>query len=229
MNNYVTGSIIKRLRENCNLTQAQLAEKLFVSDKAVSKWETGRGFPDISMLENLARVLNVSVIELLSGEEIVNRNKCGNVGRGKFYVCPVCGNVIFSVGDAVISCCGIVLPALEAEAGDGEDRSVCNTSNEFLTNNRAVCNISNGAADGLQSVIVKHQISVEKVEDEYFVSMNHEMSKEHFVSFFAVLRDDGVEIKKLYPEQNAEARFKICGAKRIFGYCNRHGLFVVKV
>ena len=64
MNKYVTGTMIKRLRESGNMTQHQLAEKINVSDKAISKWETGRGYPDISMIEPLAEALGVSVIEL---------------------------------------------------------------------------------------------------------------------------------------------------------------------
>ena len=51
MNNYITGAAIRALREKKRLTQHQLAEKLCVSDKAISKWETGKGFPDISLIE----------------------------------------------------------------------------------------------------------------------------------------------------------------------------------
>ena len=53
MDHYVTGAAIKALREKYRMTQAELAEKIRVSDKAVSKWETGRGFPDVSLLEAL--------------------------------------------------------------------------------------------------------------------------------------------------------------------------------
>ena len=63
MNNYVTGAAIRTLREKQHLTQAQLAERISVSDKTVSKWETGRGFPDVSLLEPLAAALRVSVPE----------------------------------------------------------------------------------------------------------------------------------------------------------------------
>ncbi|MBQ6780394.1 MAG: helix-turn-helix transcriptional regulator [Treponema sp.] len=62
-NQYITGAMIKRLREKKNLTQTQLAEKINVTDKAVSKWETGRGYPDISLVEPLAMALGVSVID----------------------------------------------------------------------------------------------------------------------------------------------------------------------
>ncbi len=66
MNQYVTGAMIRRLREKKNLTQQQLAEKLNVTAKAVSKWETNHGYPDISLVEPLANALGVSLIELFS-------------------------------------------------------------------------------------------------------------------------------------------------------------------
>ncbi|MBQ7656824.1 MAG: helix-turn-helix transcriptional regulator, partial [Clostridia bacterium] len=75
MDHYVTGAAIKALREKQRMTQADLAARLCVSDKAVSKWETGRGFPDISLLEPLAEALRVSVPELLSGKAITNTNR----------------------------------------------------------------------------------------------------------------------------------------------------------
>ena len=194
MNQYVTGAMIKRLRENRKITQQQLAERMNVSDKAISKWETGRGYPDISLIEPLSVALGVSVIELFAGENVVNTNRAFNMLRMKFYVCPICGNVMQSTGEAVISCCGVTLPALEAEPADEE-----------------------------------HRLSVERVEDEYYVTVDHEMSKTHYISFIAAVRDDGYEVKKLYPEWNAEARFKISRTQRLFYYCNRHGLFQVSV
>jgi len=118
MDSYITGGTIKALREQRKLTQKALADKLGVSDKAVSKWETGRGLPDLSLLEPLGRVLGVSVAELLSGERIANRNRAGNPLRGKFYICPVCGNVLFAMGEAAVHCCGVALPPLEAEEAD---------------------------------------------------------------------------------------------------------------
>ena len=190
MNQYVTGAMIKRIRESRKMTQHQLAEKLSVSDKVISKWETGRGYPDISLIEPLSAALGVSVIELFSGENIVNTNRAFNMLRMKLHVCPICGNVIQSTGEAIISCCGIVLPPLEAEPEDDE-----------------------------------HPLYVERIEDEYYVTVPHEMSKEHHISFILALKSDGSEIKKMYPEGNAEARFKISGTKRLYYYCNRHGLF----
>ena len=118
MDNYVTGTAIRTLREKQHLTQLQLAEQISVSDKTVSKWETGRGFPDISLLEPLAAALRVSVPELLSGEQVINVNRAANMRRSRLYVCPVCGNVLHAAGSAMISCCGVTLPPLEAEQPD---------------------------------------------------------------------------------------------------------------
>ena len=82
MDNYVTGAVIKRLRESKKMTQEELAQKIFVTSKAVSKWETGRGFPDVSFLEPLAKALDISVIELLSGNDIRNKNRSSNLSKG---------------------------------------------------------------------------------------------------------------------------------------------------
>lgn len=120
MNSYVTGPTIRVLREKRGLTQKALADQLAVSDKTVSKWETGRGLPDLSLLEPLGAALGVSLPELLNGEQVINRNRAGNPRRGKFYICPVCGNVLFSLGEAAIHCCGVALPPLEAEERDGD-------------------------------------------------------------------------------------------------------------
>ena len=118
MNTYVTGATIKQLRESRNLTQAELAEKIGISSKTVSKWETAKGLPDISLLQTLAQALGISVIELMNGKHITNKNISANMLRCKFYVCPICGNAIHSTGNTVISCCGITLPPLEAEDVD---------------------------------------------------------------------------------------------------------------
>ena len=120
MNTYVTGNTIKQLREGRNLTQAELAQMIGVSSKTISKWETAKGLPDISLLQPLSQALGISVIELMNGEQITNRNVSANLLRGKFYVCPVCGNAIHSTGSALVSCCGITLPPLEAEEPDGD-------------------------------------------------------------------------------------------------------------
>ena len=118
MNSYVTGATVRQLREARGLTQAELAETIGVSSKTVSKWETGKGLPDITLLQPLAAALGISLIELMNGEPIVNKNTSANMLRCKFHVCPLCGNIIHSTGNALISCCGITLPPLEAEEAD---------------------------------------------------------------------------------------------------------------
>lgn len=120
MNTYVTGNTIRTLRESRNLTQADLGEKIGVSSKTISKWETAKGLPDISLLQPLAGALGISVIELMNGEHVTNKNISANMLRCKFYVCPVCGNVIHTTGNTLVSCCGITLPPLEAEDADSE-------------------------------------------------------------------------------------------------------------
>ena len=194
MDKYVTGAVIRRLRGHKKLTQEELAARIHVSGKAVSKWETGQGFPDISLLEPLAEALDISVIELLSGEDITNQNLSANIRKSRFYVCPVCGNVIQSVGEALISCCGITLPPLEAEEADGA-----------------------------------HAVRIERVGDEYYVTVDHPMSKDHYISFAAAIADQSVQFVKLYPESAAEARFKIRNTEKIYAYCIRHGLFEVSL
>ena len=123
MNQYVTGAVIKQLREKNKMTQLALAEKLGVSDKTVSKWETGNGYPDITLLEPIADAFRVSVTELISGEQVLNANVSANMIRSKFYICPVCGNVIHSMGEAVIQCHGVRLQPAVAETTD-EDHMI---------------------------------------------------------------------------------------------------------
>ena len=194
MNPYVTGAAIKQLREKRNLTQAELADRIGVSAKTVSKWETAKGLPDVSLLEPLAKALNISVIELMNGEQITNRNVSGNMLRSKFYVCPVCGNIIHSMGDSLMSCCGITLPALEAEEADET-----------------------------------HAVTIEPVEDEHFITVQHPMTKQHFISFVAYVTTDRMQLVKLYPEGNAETRLQLRGRGYLYWYCNRHGLYKKKL
>lgn len=194
MNTYITGITIKKLRETKGLTQLQLAEQIGVSSKAVSKWETAKGLPDITLMEPLCFALGVSVMELMSGDAIINKNITSNVLLSKFYVCPVCSNVIHSTGEAVISCCGITLPPIEAEDIDAE-----------------------------------HTVTIESAEDEKFITVNHEMSKKHFISFVAYVTCDKVQFVKFYPEGNAETRIKFSGRGYLYIYCNKHGLMKRKI
>ena len=176
------------------MTQLQLAEKLGVSDKTVSKWETAKGYPDITLLESIADAFSISVAELISGNTVQNSNVSANMTKSKFYVCPICGNVIHCMGEAVINCHGVLMTAAEPEDVDEN-----------------------------------HKISVERIEDEYYVRIEHEMTKSHYISFIAAVSSDRIQMVTLYPEGNAEARFKISGVKRILFYCNRDGMFFISV
>lgn len=192
MNQYITGTVIKELRNRYDMTQQELAEKIGVSAKTVSKWETGKGYPDITLLEPIAEAFAVSVTELISGNAVMNSNVSANMLRSHFYVCPVCGNIFHSMGEAVIQCHGIQLKSEEAEQTDEE-----------------------------------HKIFLERVEDEYYVQIEHEMTKKHYISFIAAVSSDRIQMVKLYPQGNAETRFKINGVRKIYFYCNRSGLFSI--
>lgn len=189
METYITGPAIKRLREARGLTQAELGEKIGVGSKAVSKWETARGLPDVSLIEPLAEALGVSVMELMNGEKIRNQNVCANMLRTKICVCPVCGNILCGTGSAVISCCGVTLPPLEDEEADEA-----------------------------------HRPDIQQVEDELFVTVDHPMTKSHYISFLAYATADRFQLIKLYPEGNAQARIRPRGRGVLYLYCNRHGL-----
>lgn len=194
MNQYVTGAVIKELREKNHLTQSELAEKLCVSDKTISKWETAKGYPDISLLETIANVFGISIAELISGNTVSNVNVSANMLRSKFYVCPVCGNIIHMMGEAVIHCHGVLLTPFQAEETDKN-----------------------------------HKVFIERVEDAYYVRIEHDMTKKHYISFVAALSSDRIQMVKLYPEGNPEARFKINGVKKIFFYCNKDGSYFEKI
>lgn len=74
-----------------------------------------------------------------------------------------------------------------------------------------------------------HTIIIERVEDEYYVKINHNMTKKHYISFISALSSDGIQTVKLYPEGNGETRFKTGGVERILFYCNRDGLFYADI
>ena len=189
MNQKKIGEMLKTLRREKNLTQAELAEKLCVSDKTISKWETAKGYPDISLLEPLAKSLDVSITELISGNAVNNVNVSANMLRSKFYVCPVCGNIMHCMGEAVVQCHGVQLMPCQPEEADE-----------------------------------RHRLSIERVEDEYFVHIAHDMTKEHYISFVAYVACDRMQFVKFYPEGNAETRLQLRGRGYLYYYCNQHGL-----
>lgn len=184
------GKLIYQLRREKNMTQKQIADEMNISDKTISKWERGQGCPDISLLKELAQILETSVDDILSGEINTNESVGGNMNKLKFYVCPQCNNLMTATGDASISCCGKKLEPLEAKKSD-ED----------------------------------HELDIEPVEDELYVTSKHKMEKDHYISFVAYVKGDRVLIVKQYPEWDLQFRLRKQGTGRLFYYCTKDGLY----
>lgn len=115
MNTYEFGKFLCQLRKEKGLTQLQLAEKLNVTDKAISRWETGKNYPDIEIFESLSNILDVSVSELLEGkriekeklltvseEQIVNQIK-KNKKSGKSYKIIICIILVITIAFGYIA------------------------------------------------------------------------------------------------------------------------------
>ena len=189
MDQVKTGELIRRLRTEQGLTQKELAGRINVSDKAVSKWERGNGCPDVSLLSALAAVFGTDIEVLLSGEIDKNEKEKGDMKKIRFYVCPKCGNIITASSEAAVSCCGTKLTALEAkEAQDNE------------------------------------KLKVEDIGGEWFISSEHEMTKQHYISFVAFLSDSNVMMFRQYPEWNLQITMPLYRYGRLVWYCTNHGL-----
>lgn len=185
-----SGKLILKLRKDKNMTQKELADKLNISDKTISKWERGLGYPDISLINELSEILNIDVEKLLLGDLSPNKKDTGNLRHIKFFVCPNCNSIIYSTGNPDISCCGRKLHPLTYK------------------------NIND-----------KHTIKVDEVEGDYYITINHEMNKEHYISFIAYVSFDEVLLIKLYPEQNAEVRIPKRKKGQLYVFCTNHGLW----
>jgi len=185
-----TGALIRQLRINSGLTQKQLAGCLNVSDKAVSKWECGKGCPDISILSELAEVFGTDVQTLLSGRIDKNESEKGNMKKTKFYICKDCGNIITATSEAIVNCCGNRLTAAEPKKAEGAD-----------------------------------MLRVEDIGGEWFISSDHEMKKDHYISFVAYISDSSVTVFKQYPEWDIQITLPLYRSGKLVWYCTEHGLF----
>ncbi len=185
------GKLIFSLRKEKGLTQKQLADAMNISDKTISKWERGLGCPDVSLLHELSEILKINIEQILLGDLNPNDTDGGNMKKIQFYICPTCGNVITSTGEAEFSCCGRKLSAMAVKPSE----------------------------EG-------HHLTVEVVEDDYYITFSHEMTKSHYISFIAYVASDRVLFIKLYPEQSGEVRFPRMYGGKIYFYCNQHGLWV---
>lgn len=178
------------LRRRSGMSQQEVAATIGVTRQTVSNWESGRGLPDISLIESLAAALGVSVAELLTGDVRQNANRAGNMLRSRFYVCPICGNVVHALGEGSFSCCGSQLISQEAEEPDGH-----------------------------------HNATVTYLDGSWHVLIDHPMTKQHYISFIAYVTSGGIQLTKLYPEQEAEVRIPANGSGCLYFFCNQHGLF----
>ncbi len=188
-----TGKMFKALRREQEFTQKEVAEKLGICAKTVSKWETGHGFPDITFLSGLSAIFQVDTAILLAGEMPRSKPEVGNMKRTNFYVCDTCGNFLTG-GNTEITCCGRKLSPLPVKKNDEA-----------------------------------HNANVAKIEDEFFITLSHPMTKAHYISFISYVRFDRVLTVKLYPEQNAEIRIPQMYGGKLYGYCTMHGLFEITV
>ncbi len=189
MDQVKTGELIRRLRTEQGLTQKELAGRINVSDKAVSKWERGNGCPDVSLLSALAAVFGTDIEVLLSGEIDKNEKEKGDMKKIRFYVCPKCGNIITASSEAAVSCCGTKLTALEAKEAQDDEK-----------------------------------LRIEDIGGEWFISSEHEMTKQHYISFVAFLSDSNVMMFRQYPEWNLQITMPLYRYGRLVWYCTNHGL-----
>lgn len=189
MNHVRIGELIRKLRTEMNLTQKQLAEKINVSDKAVSKWECGNGCPDVSLLSALADVFGTDIGVLISGSVEKNESEKGDMKNLKFYVCKECGNIITVTSDAAVTCCGNRLSAIEPRQAENSEK-----------------------------------LNVEDIGDEWYISSDHSMTKEHYISFVAYVNDSSFMMFRQYPEWNLQLTLPIYRFGRLVWYCTKCGL-----
>lgn len=127
--------MILEMRTQKGLTQKDLAEMIHVSDKAVCKWETGHGCPDITILSELSRALGIDIPSILSGE-LPSKKYCGgNLRNLTFFRCACCGNLIASTSTVELNCCGKRLSGIKLREKGVQFRnlksSVLETDGEF--------------------------------------------------------------------------------------------------
>ena len=189
MNQIKIGKFIAECRKKNNLTQMQLAEKLNITDRAISKWENGKGYPDISLLPALSDSLGVAPGTLLLGELCANDVVGGNMKKTKYAVCPACGSITLTTGEAEITCCGRKLAALVPKKAD-----------------------------------VGEKLTVEPVENEWYITSAHAMTKEDYISFVAFQTGDRVQLIKQYPEWDLQVRIERRGHGMLLWHSAKEGL-----
>ena len=175
------GDLIRCLRKEKKLTQKQLADKMNISDKTISKWERGLGCPDVSLLNELSNCLQVNIEENLSGNLTRNDFVGGNMKKSNYYSCPSCKNITISTGDAMVSCCGRKLEPLVLQIADANQK-----------------------------------LKVEQIEDYWYITSDHPMTKDNYITFVALVNGAQLDMMKQYPEWNMAIQIKV----------GRHGMLV---
>ena len=184
------GLLIRSLRLERGLTQLELARRLGVTDRAVSKWERCQGCPDVSLLPGLAGMLGVPVDSLLAGDLDEQDSNGGSMKQTKFFLCPQCGNLITASGSAALACCGRTLTPLEPQRPDPD-----------------------------------HQLTIEQVENEWYLTSPHPMDKAHHLSFAALVTSERVIRVRRWPEWDFQVRLPRGEHGLLYWHCTRHGQF----
>lgn len=184
------GAMIRNLRTEKKMTQSDLANRLNVSNKTISKWECGLGCPDISLIAELSEILEVDISYMLKGDLTSNDFAGGNMKNTTFYICPVCGSISVHTGQAQTLCCGRkVEEQLQQKATDSEKLNI-------LTD-----------------------------DDEWYITSDHPMNKDNYITFVAFLTGDRLQLIKLYPEWDLSLRIPRQGHGKLIWFSTTKGLF----
>lgn len=189
MNYKKTGELIRQLRREKGFTQRQLAEKLNISDKAISKWECGIGYPDVGIINDLSQILQINLKEMLMGEIKKNKTVAGNLRKQSYFVCPCCQSITISTGSAQIICCGRPLIALTPKKAAESQR-----------------------------------LSIELIEDEWYITSDCPMTKDNYIVFCAVVSADRCDMVKLYPQWELSVRMSCRPNAMLVWYSTKEGL-----
>ena len=176
-------------RKAHGLSQEELADRLGVSRQAVSRWEQGLGCPDISLLAPLAAALGVSTESLLTADLTENPPQGGNMKNTVFYICPVCGNLIFSASPAGVQCCGRTLEPQKPRKAEEHQR-----------------------------------LHTEPVEDEWYITTDHPMTKTEHIAFAALLSGGSLRVWRQYSEWDFQLRLSRREHGLLVWYSTRDGL-----
>ena len=183
------GAELRKLRWEKGWTQKEVADLLGVTDKAVSKWERGLGYPDVTYLPLLAEIFQVDLICLLQGDLGPGEQEGGNMKKLKYYVCPTCGGLHMCSGRAEVICCGRKLSPLEPKKAEEGER-----------------------------------LTVEEVENDWFITGNCPMRKDDYISFVALATGEQLFVIRQYPEWDLQVRIPGRRHGMLLWYGEKQGL-----